>query len=358
MTFRTRSLASLIACVALFAPRWAHAEATPAEISAAKQAFESALAAESEQRWGDAAQKLREAVAVKDTPGLRFHLAHCETEQGHLLAASAEYDRATELLRQGAKAPDVQKLLEPARAALLLRLPRLTLKIPDDVHAPQVFVDNRPHPPSDVALGLPLDPGVHELRVEAAGRRTFERALSLKEGDRVVLPVRLAVAAPLGGPSELPLAPPTLAPPPSVSVPVAAAAKPGFSSTKLYLMVGESVLTAAGLTVGVAYALAKGSATERIDSAQVRIDAAPSGGVGACGTTTDSELSFACSDLHAAISDHDRALILSDVGFAAAGVGAAALLATGFFFPSSNQASGVNVQPVVGLGRLGVVGSF
>jgi len=355
MTFRTRSLASLIACAALFAARWAHAEATSAEISAAKLAFESALAAESEQRWGDAAQKLREAVAVKDTPGLRFHLAHCETEQGHLLAASAEYDRATELLRQGATAPDVQKLLEPARAALLLRLPRLTLKIPDDVHAPQVFVDNRPHPPSDVALGLPLDPGVHELRVQAVGRRTFERALSLKEGDRVVLPVRLAVAAPLGGPSESPLAPP--APAPTSSVPVAPAAKPGRSSTKLYLMVGESVLTAAGLAVGIAYAVAKGSASDRIDSAQARIDAAPSGGMGACGAS-DSELSFACSDLHAAISDHDRALILSDVGFAAAGVGAAALLATGFLFPSSSQASGVNVQPVVGLGGLGLVGSF
>ncbi len=68
MTFRTRSLASLIACEALLTPHAARAEASAAEISAAKHAFESALAAEAEQRWADAALKLREAIAVKDTP--------------------------------------------------------------------------------------------------------------------------------------------------------------------------------------------------------------------------------------------------------------------------------------------------
>src|SRR5689334_6670437 len=108
MIFRTPSLVSLIAAL-VWLPRAAQAEPSAAEISNAKHAFESALTAEAESRWADATQKLREAIAVKDTPGLRFHLAHCETEQGHLVAALTEYDRAQELLRQGAKAPDVQK---------------------------------------------------------------------------------------------------------------------------------------------------------------------------------------------------------------------------------------------------------
>jgi len=355
MTSRTRSLASLIACAALFAPHSARAEATAVEISAAKHAFESALIAEEEQRWADAAQKLREAIAVKDTPGLRFHLAHCEAEQGRLLEASTEYERANELLRRGAKAPDVQKLLEPARAALLQRLPRIILQIPEDVQAPQVFVDNRPYPPSDLALGLPLNPGPHELRVQAAGRRPFRRALALKEGARITLAVELSVAAPPGGPSEeapAPALPPQAPPPPPArSVEV-------DSSTKLYLMLGESVLTVAGLGLGFGYAVARGSATDRIDSAQAQIDQLASTGAGACGTPS-SEVLGACSDLRSAIDDHERAVILSSVGFATAGVGVAALVTTWLVYPGPRSAASAGrVVPVVGLGHLGVAGRF
>src|SRR6185369_2211076 len=151
MTFRTPSLATWVACAALLLPRVARSEPSSVEISEAKHAFESALAAEAEQRWADAALQLREAIAVKDTPGLRFHLAHCEIELGHLLAASLEYDRALELLQAGAKGPDVQKLLAPARAALLERLPRLSLEIPADAQAVRVAIDGRPYPPSELS---------------------------------------------------------------------------------------------------------------------------------------------------------------------------------------------------------------
>lgn len=354
MTFRTRSLASLIACAALLAPQPARAEASSAEISAAKHAFESALAAEAEQRWADAALKLREAIAVKDTPGLRFHLAHCESELGHLLAASLEFDRALELLSRGAKAPDVQKLLGPARSELLQRLPRLTLEIPADVQAPLIAIDNHPYPESELALGVPLDPGSHELRVQAAGRRAFERALTLKEGDRIVLPVVLPVAAPPGGPSAETAVEPQPASPTAAGTP----AERGSSSAKLYLMIGESVLTAAGLGLGIGYAVARGNASQHIDTAQARIDEAAPGNAAAC-AMPDAALSGVCSDLSAAISDHDRAVILSQVGFVTAGVGAAALLTTWLVYPNrTTSASGVSVQPVAGLGRLGLIGRF
>jgi len=357
MMFRTRLLASLIACATFFAPGPAQAEPTAAEISAAKQAFESALAAESGQRWADAALKLREAIAVKETPGLRFHLAHCETELGHLVDASLEYDRALELLRQGAKAPDVQKLLGPARASLLERLPRLTVDIPADVQAARVTIDGRPYPPSELALGVPLDPGLHELRVQATGRRAFERALSLKEGDRILLSAALPLAAPAAdGPGEAARTPE--APQPARSNDVTPPPEGRPSSTKLYLLIGESVLTAAGLGVGIGYAIARGAASDRIAAAQARIDGAAPGNPMACGLP-DSELVGACSDLNAAFDDHYRATIISQIGFVTAGVGAAALLTTWLVYPNPRgQGSGFRVQPVAGPGQIGVVGRF
>ena len=356
MTFCTRTLASLIACAGLFAAQGAQAEANAAEISAAKQAFESALAAEAEQRWADAALKLREAVAVKDTPGLRFHLAHCETELGRLVEASLEYDRALDLMRQGAKAKDVQKLLAPARSALLLRIPRLTLEIPADLQAPLIAIDNRRYPPSEAALGLPLNPGLHVLRVQATGRRAFERALNLKEGDQIALTVTLALS-PSPGDAERVSQPP---PPPrkagAGSVPPAP--ESSVSSAKLYLMIGESVLTAAGLGVGIGYAVVRSAASDRVASAQAIVDDATAGGAASC-DKPDSDLLGVCSDLSAAAVDHDRAAMLSQVGFVTAGVGAVALVTTWLVYPSPQaRASGFSAQAVVGVGRLGVIGRF
>lgn len=345
----------LIACAAFLVPRAARSEPGPAEISEAKHAFESALTAEAELRWADAALKLREAIAVKDTPGLRFHLAHCEAELGHLVAALQEYDHAEELLRRGAKAPDVQKLLGPARSDLVQRIPRLTLELPPDVQLPLISIDRRPYPASELVLGVPLDPGLHELRVQAAGRRPFERALKLKEGDRTVLPVTMAVAAPPGGPNE-PRS--DEAPEPSGTVAVAATVEHRPSSAKLYLMIGESVLTAAGLGVGIGYAVARGAATERVDSAQARINAGSSENPAAC-SMPSGEVAIACSDLTNALADHDRAATLSQIGFVTAGVGAVALLTTWLVYPSPRAAAaGFRVTPIAGLGQLGVMGRF
>ncbi len=348
-------MALLLVCTALSLAQAAHAEPSAVEISAAKHAFEAALGAEAEQRWADAGTKLREAIAVKDTPGLRFHLAHCETELGHLVEASVEYDRALELLQAGAKAPDVQKLLAPARAELLKRIPHLSLEIQSDVKVPVISIDKRPYTASELALGVPLNPGAHQVRVQAAGRRTFERSLTLKEGDRIMLPVALEGAST----PEVPLDT-SPAPEPALEQRSSAAEKTrtgDASPTKLYLMIGESVLVAAGLGVGIGYSVARGAATERINDAQARIDEV-SPGADAC-HTTDSQLAGACSDLHAALDDHDRAALLSRIGFVTAGVGAAALVTTWLVFPRPRaRASGFSVLPIVGLGRFGVIGRF
>jgi len=359
MIFRTPLLASLIACAAFSLPKLARAEPSSAEISAARHAFEEALVAEGEQRWTDAAQNLRQAISVKDTPGLRFHLARCEAELGRLIEASLEYDRAEELIARGIKAPDVQKLLGPARSDLQQRVPRLTLEVPADVQVPLITVDRQPLTASELALGVPLNPGLHQVRVQAAGRRPFERALNIKEGDRIALSAVLPVAAPPGGPSDASASSEAAAGPASSNGSEAPRSeKSRSSSTKLYLMIGESVLTAVGLGVGIGYAVARGSATDRANAALEQLELAAPGNPTACSTQEPSAASL-CSDLTTALHDHDRAAHLSQAGFITAGVGAAALLTTWLVYPSPRpRASGLSVLPVAGLGRLGVIGRF
>jgi hypothetical protein len=354
-SFRRRSLASLLVSAAALSARAAHADPAAPDLSTARQAFESAVSLESERHWAEAAVKLRQAITVKDTPGLRFHLAHCELEQGHLVEASLEYDRATELLRQGAKAPDVQKLLGPASEALKPRIPRVTVELPPDLSAPSASLDGKAYPVSELGLGVPLNPGRHVLRVTAAGRRPFEQVLVLSEGEPETVRPQLAVAPP----PVTPAAPAGATALPSAKPRRAAsshASDQPSSSAKLYFLIGESVLTVAGLGVGIGGQLAASSASDRVASAQRRIDDVAVGDGSACNRA---ELSGACSDLHSAITDHDNALTLSEIGFIGAGVGAAALVTTWLAYPdSTSTASGVRVRPVASFGRVGLVGSF
>jgi len=356
MFFRPRLSQILPFSAAFLSAHLAHAEPSAAQISTARQAFEAAVELEAHQQWVEAAAKLNEAIAVKETPGLRFHLGHCEEEQGLLVEAASDYDRASELIAHGAAAPDVQKLLVPASAELKQRTPHVSVEIPAQAQLTGLSVDAKPVAESDLTQGLALNPGRHHLVVSATGRRSFRRGFTLKEGDavaiRAVLPL---VDAPAPAPPVAPAAPlgsatAVAAPPPPPS------ARPAHHSGKLYLMLGESAVAVAGLSMGIGFQFSASSAQSRVDSAQRRIDQASMGNASAC-SAPNAAVNGPCSDLQSAISDHDHALTLSTIGFVGAGVGVAALAATWFAYPKSNV-GGVSVLPVVGLSSAGVVGAF
>jgi hypothetical protein len=359
MTLRPPALETLLLCSVVLTAHHAHAQPTAAEISTARRAFESAVALEADQKWIEATLKLRQALAVKDTPGLRFHLAHCEEKQNLLVEASLDYDRSSELLRQGAKAPDVQKLLIAASAELKPRIPQVIVEMPSEIPSPVAELDGKAYAPSELALGQVLNPGAHRLRVSAAGHRPFERSFSVREGDRITIRAELQSVEPSRLPVGAALAAPSAQSSPSFEVdstnPAGAHLSP---SPKVYLMLGESAIVVAGLALGISSGVAESSARDRVQTTQRAIDHAAGSNPGAC-TTPEAELSRTCADLRTAIDDHDRDRAVSTVGFACAGVGAAALLATWLVYPSqARESTGPLVQPVVSLGRVGVQGRF
>lgn len=356
MTLRVRASGTLLLLTCLLSSGRALAEPTQNELSAARISFREAVALEGEQKWAEAAAKLHEALAVKDTPGLRFHLAHCEEQQGMLLEAAADYDRATELIAHGAKAPDVQKLLAPASADVKNRTPRVIVELPPDVASVAVLLDGKAALPSELAQGQLLNPGAHELRVSSPQRTPFVRALSLKEGDRVSVRVELPLAS--NGPAVIAPVPAVSATPSTPAVDSGVPRTSHRGSAKPYLLVGEAVLTAAGLAIGIGYAVAASSARDRVTNAQAQIDHASLTETSAC-SMPDASIGGSCAALRTAIDDHDRDTTLSVVGFVGAGVGAAALITTALVFPSAHETtSGVSVAPTLSFGRIGLRGSF
>ncbi|HYQ18653.1 MAG TPA: hypothetical protein VEQ58_22920, partial [Polyangiaceae bacterium] len=176
-------------------PVRAASEPTPSEIGVARRLFDEGKAAEDSGQFRVAADKFRRAASIKDTPGIRFHLARCEEEQGAFVEALLEYDRARELLDGGIKAADVEKLLPAARERVRAKVAMLTVKLPEGVKNVSVELDGKMLSGSVVGVPMPINPGRHRLTAASVGRASFAADLELGNGDVRQLAVELPVSS-------------------------------------------------------------------------------------------------------------------------------------------------------------------
>jgi hypothetical protein len=296
------------------------AEPGAVDLETARLLFQEATALEQRSAWREASQKLDAALAIKETPGLHFHRAHCAEQLGELVLAARHYSRSEEMIRAGAAAPDVEELLSAARARVLARVPRLTLSFPNDVVGASLEIDGMrvSDRPGNSVL---LDPGRHRIIARAPGRRDFEMEITLVEGQTQTLEVSLA---------------PQRSARASSTPPSSEKQKSGgpLLGTREFVLIGEATLAVAGLGTGIGFSIAKGAASDRIERAQTAVDASAAGEGSGCQTNSPPP---ACAELRSALDDHDRATRFATVGFVTAGVGAAATLVTFVLWPSRER---------------------
>jgi hypothetical protein len=349
-TAAPRWIGLLTSAAALCFALGVRADPSAADIASARRLFSEATALREAGQWSEAAAKLREAIAIKETPGLRFHLAHCEEQEGHLLEARDDYDRADALIRQGAAASDVAARLAPARVALRERIPTLVVHAPPDARAVGLEIDGEMIATEQLGSPIQLDPGVHNIMVSAAARDPFRLELTLKEGEDRVVEAQLA---------ERPPAPSKGAPVPP-PVPPAAAPKEALQSTEKRgfglregILIGEGVVTAAGLGLGVTFLIEANEQSELI----ARLNASLEGDASACDKPRP-QLVPQCSALkQAAIDKHDDQ-VFALAGMIVAGVGAASLVTTWLLWPTERANQSAHIQIIPAIGGAVVRGAF
>lgn len=322
---------------------WGQPSAT--ELAVARRLFEDAVRLEHESNWELAASKLRDALAVKDTPGLRFHLAHCEEQLGRLVEALISYDQARELIAAGARAPDVEALLEPARQSLEARVPYLLIVAPADVDRLEVELDGKAVARSVLGRAAPVNPAKHQIRARAPGYKDYAEYVQLGEGERRTVTLSLV---PLPGASSG-------APAPSAASKEPVTAKhEGTRSegvpARTYVLAAESAFTVAALGVGIGFWMAQSTAADRVDRIQASIDAS---GAACDGTPGAPEM---CGQLGRSIDDYYEARRYSSWGFAGAGAGAAATILTFVLWPTAKATP--RVQASSSGTWLGLAGAF
>ncbi len=320
---------------------WAAPEPSPSEIGVARHLFDEARAAEDAGRWREAAEKFRSAIAIKDTPGMRFHLARCEEEQGAFVEALVEYDRARELMDAGVKAADVEKLLPGARERVRAKVALLTIKLPADVQNALVELDDQMLAHSAVGQPIPINPGKHRVTAVAVGSSRFagEVELGIGEVKQISLDMSEATTAPVivrSAPFE-------------DRKPASGAATVTTSPTqatgdrvsgKAIALVGEGALLVAGLATGIGFTVAKSSANEDYTAAASQV---PDRG-GCNDPKPGSKAAQYCPPLLDALDRRDRDATIATVGFIGAGVAAAAFGLTFFLWPRGDSSASVHAR--------------
>ncbi len=160
----------------------------------AQRLFTEALSLVDKGDWVGACPKFRMSDAAEPSVGALLNVARCSAREGRLVRA---VDELEEVRTRNEKTPDrerkrsVDASVNEALRGLGPRIARVRLVVRPDDAAAQITVDGRRAVVFNAEGDLRLDPGPHEVVVEAPGFRTWTESAKLAEGQRLVLEVEL-----------------------------------------------------------------------------------------------------------------------------------------------------------------------
>jgi hypothetical protein len=161
--------------------------------------------------WSGAVERFRRVVELRASPKALYTLGEAEEHAGQLAEARRSYRASLDAAR-AAREGDVVDLAGQALGKVESRVPQITVRLDaataaraGDTHA---AIDGHPVP---IGAATDVDPGDHEVRVEASGAAPFVRSVHAAEGQQQ------EVAARLEWPAAAPSPPLREAPPPSAA---------------------------------------------------------------------------------------------------------------------------------------------
>lgn len=142
-----------------------------------------------------ACARFRDSDKLDPAVGTRFNLADCEERRGRVATAWSLFRG---VLAELGPTDDRRPIAEERARLLESRLPTLTLtRTAETPPGLTVRVDGVELGEGSFGLPLPMDPGPHELTLQAPGHAPERTGFTLKEGEPSALPLRFtATAAP------------------------------------------------------------------------------------------------------------------------------------------------------------------
>jgi serine/threonine-protein kinase len=202
----------------------AHAEGDSA---AAQALFDEAKALMGKGKHAQACPKLEESQRLDPGLGTLFNLAECNEKTGRIATAWSRYLVVAAGARSAGRG-DAERVARGRADALQPKLPKLVIEVPVSAQASGLEVTRDGQRVGDAQWGtaIPVDPGEHEVRATAPGRKPWQTKVQTPQAreTRAIVPVLLVSdEPPAEGPSPpasttdqgaSPAPPPASEPPP------------------------------------------------------------------------------------------------------------------------------------------------
>ena len=234
------------------------ASADPVSARRADKLFKEASEALSQKRYAEACPKLEESDRLERALGTEYNLAVCYELSHHSASARRMYVKVAIFASQSGKESTAKDARDRGKK-LDAVVPRLVLKMPSDAAAVKVRCDDQEVDIDALHKPLELDPGPHHVVATAAGFVTFDKNVTLDEGETQEMTV---VLTPVPGAAVV-AAPPKSMPP---SEPVKDAPNDAKDSAVPWRWVGLGVAAVGVVGVGVGGYLALHAKSEKDDS--------------------------------------------------------------------------------------------
>ena len=323
MRFAAASSVAL-ACITVVAPAFAQSSGD----AAAQTLFDEGRTLMAASRYDEACEKFEASERLSPAGGTLFNLADCYERAGKPASAWARYneaaDRAAALNR-----PDAEKFARDRARALAGSLAFIEVEIGDSVKAipgVAITVDAAPLAPAGWDTPIPADPGPHEIRATAPGKKPRSVHVAVAgQGSTSAVRIDELEDEPAPRPAERPLEP----------RPIDASR----SSAQKMIGLGVGAIGVVSLGIGSFFGLTAMSKHGSIDCPN-----------DVCASPDDKIKN----------DDARSDATLSTIAFAAGGVLVASGVVLYLTAPKAGAATGLRIAPSVAQGgaRLGVEGNF
>ena len=182
------------------------AQPSEAEKAAARQLFGQGKVLETKGQWDEALEIFDKVAKVITTPQVRYHVALCHSNLGHMVEAINGFELAIqEAKAAGDKAKDVLDNAPKRLAELRERVGFVRINVIGKIRSSQITIDGRPLALALLDADIPLNPGAHTLEVVRDGTSVQKHELQIEK--QTTAEVELQIADPDPAPKPAPGAP-------------------------------------------------------------------------------------------------------------------------------------------------------
>ena len=200
MDFKTARHSVCAVFALAFAANAAHAQ-TSKNAAGAEALSEQARSLMKQGDFEHACPKFKQSYDLDPAGGTLLDLAECYEKQGRFASAWSSFKEALVVAQRDGR-PEQVEYVKKHLAIVEPKVSKITIEVPSDVNEPglSVALDGAPLGDAAWGVGMPVDPGAHQITARAPNKQSYEQTVQIENSSTSVKIPKLEAASSTSGP--------------------------------------------------------------------------------------------------------------------------------------------------------------